>query len=88
MSAPTPSTSMKLSRAATATVAATPDGRTLTSATNADSRTPIPPGIGTSTKPMIHDSTAAGAMSIHATCPSNARATHHVAVPTRSQVGR
>ena len=88
ISAPSASTSMNASRATTAIVARTPAGTVPpTSATNAASRTPTPPGTGTSTKPTTHESIAAGAIVSHPTPGSNARATHHVAVPISSHAG-
>src|SRR4051812_34095505 len=78
---------MKHSRAATATVAFTPVGSVPTSATNAASRTPMPPGTGTDTNPTIQERTAAGATANQPTSGSNARSTHHVAVPISSQLG-
>src|SRR5207249_5239596 len=72
----------------TATTAPTPGGIAPTSATNAASRTPIPPGTGTDTKPMIQETMAAGATANQLASGSNARATHHVAVPMSHQLGR
>src|SRR5207244_512168 len=86
--APPASTRMKHSLAATATVALTPVGIVPTTATNAASRTPMPPGTGTDTKPTIQERMAAGATASHRAPGSKARATHHVAVPISNQLGR